>query len=182
MQKHRKLIAVIVVALAVCFGFVQERIKIEMNFLLEHAIAIPGYDDMTPLDRQVHMDAYRRDHPFDYYFSHSPIDFFYRFTVSALGKLKWVLAIVFLVVNAAMVLVAFAKWVGHRRINRVIIWLYALFLFLALGVYALAHLLGFSEAGYGFARKILGALQSPIPLMIMIPAYMLYHQSTQHEQ
>ena len=50
---------------------------------------------------------------------------------------------------------------------------YAVVLALAFAVYAIGSKLGFPGQSYAFARELLGALQSPAPLMLILPAIWL---------
>lgn len=176
-----KSLAILLVVLGIVFGFFQERIKIETNFILEHASKIQGYAQMTSPERVAAIQLFRKDHPFDYYFNHTPIEVLMDLNEGQLFGLKWGLAFVFLLINAALVLAAFSLWVGSRAFNMPILWVYLGFLILAIAVFGLSRFLGYGLEGYGFARKILGALQSPVPLMLLVPAHSLLTKHTRDE-
>jgi hypothetical protein len=176
-----RVLAFLLVFIGIVFGFFQERVKIETNFILEHAVNIQGYAQMTVPERVTSLQAFRKDHPFDYYFNHEPVELLMRLDEGQLVVLKWIAALAFLVLNAAIVIKAFSLWTGSKALTKQIVLAYVGFLFVAIAVYGISRLLGHSAEGYGFARKILGALQSPVPLMILIPAYSLLTNSTSNE-
>lgn len=175
---NRKVLAVLVVAAALVFGFFQERVKVELNFVAEHAVKISGYDQMSFEQRASSLQNFRKYHPFDYYYSHDELPVLLHFSMRELSIVKWGLALFFLIVNGAMVILCFNWWVGNTNLTKTIIAMYFLFLILAVLVYLATKMVGLEHKGYGFARKILGALQSPVPLMILIPAYTLYFKSS----
>lgn len=176
-----KILALLLVFIGLVFGFFQERVKIETNFILEQAVHVQGYAQMAVSDRMTALQVYRIDHPFDYYFNHEPIEALMRLDIKQLTLLKWFSALIFLVINATIVVIAFKLWTGTKKLTRSIVVAYLAFLLLAVAVYGVARLAGHAAEGYGFARKILGALQSPVPLMILIPAYSLLTKHTQNE-
>jgi hypothetical protein len=173
--------AIVCVILGIAFGFLQEQVKIETNFILEHASSVQGYSQMTSKDRVNAIQLFRKDHPFDYYFNHTPIETLMELNERELFGLKWALAFVFLLINAALVLMAFSLWIGSKAFNLPILWVYLGFLVLAVAVFGVSKLAGCGIEGYGFARKILGALQSPVPLMMLVPAHSLLIKHTKDE-
>ncbi len=176
-----KALAFLLVFVGIVFGFFQERVKIETNFILEQAVNIQGYAQMSGPERVAALQMFRKDHPFDYYFNHEPVEVLMRLDEGQLVVLKWMAALVFLVLNAAIVIKAFSLWTGSKNLTRQIVVAYLGFLLVAVAVFTVSRFFGHGTEGYGFARKILGALQSPVPLMILVPAYSLLINTTANE-
>jgi len=56
-------------------------------------------------------------------------------------------------------------------------WVYGILIAVALLIYALAAFSGFQQSAYTLSRRIMGALQSVIPALIIWPASRIAHHS-----
>jgi hypothetical protein len=175
MKKIALVIVIIVIALV--SGFYQEKIKISVNYLLERGDQISGYYDATPEQREQWIEQTRLDTPFDYYHNHQTVSWLYSFNRSELNALKW--GITFFFIGWFLLL----NWVVLFALNvksatgSLLAWSY-------LSLSVIAFLLFVAGRGgslevhtYALSRKILGALQSIIPSMIIWPASVLWQQT-----
>ena len=158
-------------------GFELEHWKVAVNYILEHQDHIPDWDSMTPPDRAAHIQATRLDLQYDYYYGHLPITFLFQLKLHHLSLMKWVLTgagMVFFFVMIAAILqqlfpdLGMLKWVAMGFGGVCILSAIAFIFF---------RMLGKSAEGYAITRKLLGALQSFVPLMLYIPAAILLGQS-----
>jgi len=158
----------------ISFGFVQENIKVNLNFILEQGDRIPGFFGQDVGKRKELLEQCTVFSPLDYYHSHQPIEGFYGLSRKALVRTKWILtplfAVVFWWVNSSVLVILFKdrnwrKWLAIA---------YALLFGLGFSIYVVGKFAGIPEATYAVSRKITGGLQSLIPLMIMVPARYLY--------
>lgn len=174
-MKHRVALFLLI-ACGIVFGFVQENVKVNINFILEQGDRIPGFFDQDVAVRKEWLQQCTVFSPLDYYHSHKPIEWFYGFSRKSLVRAKWILtpvyAGIFWWINGTVLVLLFGspKWR---------IWLlkaYALILVIGFSIYLTGRLFGFPEVAYAVSRKLTGGLQSLIPLMVIVPARYLYHR------
>jgi hypothetical protein len=173
----RTLLIIGIVLLALVSGFYQEKIKISVNYLLERGDQIPGYYQATPEQRQQWIEQTRLDTPFDYYHNHQTVSWLYNLNRSELNKLKWGITVFFmgwfLMINWAALYALNARLAAGRvlALSYLSMSIIAIILFLAgRGGSLEVHT-------YALSRKILGALQSIVPAMIIWPASVLWQQT-----
>jgi hypothetical protein len=173
----RTLLVMLIMVIALISGFYQEKIKISVNYLLERGDQIPGYYNANPEQRQQWIEQTRLDTPFDYYHNHSTVSWLYGYSRSELNFLKWGITIFFigwfLLLNWA---VLFALKVRSAA-GRVLAWTYLSMSIIAFLLFAAGRGGNAEVHTYALSRKILGALQSIIPSMIIWPASVLWHQT-----
>jgi len=103
-----------------------------------------------------------------HYYTHPYLGVLNKLTESELYQLKWFLTLfvtlLYLSISSLVLLVLF-------RNKKPVLWLVYFYLsvFILAGVcYLLGHNFNFAAKGYRFARILMGFIQSPIPLMIVI--------------
>lgn len=92
---------------------------------------------------------------------------------TSLVNLKWILTLAFTIVFLALGFLLFTKILEDNDGARWLVYLYGIGLVTSGILYIGGNLLGDPELGYTISRVVMGALQSPFIIMIMIPARML---------
>ena len=169
------LISVLIFALAL--GFFQEKIKIGVNYLIEHGSAISGYDGMSSSERQMVIEQRRIHAPFDYYHNHATMGWLFRFNLHELVLMKWVITALSLALFAGLNVLLLSIVQSEYSLTRAVLWTYAVLSSIAFSIYAFGILVDVRDEAYAFSRKILGALQSIIPSMIIWPAIGLWNST-----
>ena len=154
---------------AIALGFFQEQLKISINYILDTAPNIQGFYSLNEQQKHEAIEAQRLVAPFDYYHSHETLRVLYAFDQSGLVRLKWVVTflslVIFFFINASMLQLL----QGSARVWKTLGITYGVFTVLAFGIFALGKWLGTPEQTYAISRRITGALQSPLPAMIIWP-------------
>jgi hypothetical protein len=157
-------------------GFELEHWKVAVNYILEHQNRVQDWDSMAPDDRASNMQATKLNLQYDYYYEHAPIRFLFQLHLSELARMKWLLTglgmLFFFVMSAAVLKMLFPnssmlKWLAFG---------YGATTALAILIFVLFHLMGKSAEGYAITRKLLGGLQSFVPMMLYVPAAILIRQ------
>ncbi|MFM9986909.1 MAG: hypothetical protein ACKVOK_16835 [Flavobacteriales bacterium] len=167
-----RIILVLVVAMA--FGFMLEMVKVNLNYILEFSQRIPGYNELSATERENSLEAIAIDAPYDYYHNHRKIQYLYTCSQSRLNLLKWLVTLIgtgfFLLVHLLLV-----KWITKEKLwVRWTLLLYTIFFVLSFLIYLFGKWTGTLEQAYGISRKIAGALQSLVPLMLIIPGWWIW--------
>jgi hypothetical protein len=175
-QRHFKIAALIIAAIV--FGFLLEMVKVNVNYLLETSAKIPGYYASNTEERKALLEQVKINAPYDYYHNHKRIDTLISLSQGQLEKLKWVVTLlgiaVFLGINSFLV-----KYITQQqKLAKWTVWLYAIFFFISLLFFVFGKVTHTHEYAYGISRKIAGALQSMVPLMLLLPGWWLW-KSTQ---
>jgi hypothetical protein len=170
----RKIKIAALIFVAVIFGFLLEMLKVNVNYLLETSAKIPKYYDAATEERKSLLDQVKIDAPYDYYHNHRRIDALVGLSQGQLEKLKWIITLigigVFLGINLLLV-----KWITqHHQLVRWTIWLYGVFFLISLLFFVFGKVTHTHEYAYGISRKIAGALQSMVPLMLLLPGWWLW--------
>ena len=85
---------IVILFIAMAFGFLLEMVKVNINYILEFSEHIPGYNQLTPLQRESGLNALSIDAPYDYYHNHRKIGQLNALTQQELNKLKWIVTLV----------------------------------------------------------------------------------------
>lgn len=171
-MKQFRVILLLLVAIA--FGFALEMVKVNVNYILEFSAFIPDYNQLDAVGRKSGLDAIAIDAPYDYYHNHRKITWLYGFDQSRLNMLKWLVTLAgvgfFLLVHLLLV-----KWITREKFwIRTTFILYILFFVLSFLIYLLGKWTGTLDQAYGISRKIAGALQSLVPMMLILPAWWIW--------
>lgn len=101
------------------------------------------------------------------------LSFLQDYDTESLTSLKWILTVSFALVFLLLAMVSFRFILQDKAGAKWMLVVYAGGIILAGIVFIVGRLFGDPEIGYTLSRAIMGALQSPFPLMLMIPARML---------
>lgn len=163
----------ILVLLAILLGFVQENIKVNVNYLLEKGEKIPGFFQVDAKTKTTMLEQVKIDAPFDYYHNHQRQEWLLNLSHTQLSSFKWLITVVFIVVFMTINAWIMKIFTGEKVFVKRTIGIYVVFFLLAVFIFLLGKITGTSDRAYGVSREIVGGLQSLVPLMLMIPAYWL---------
>lgn len=170
-----------VLMFAFALGFFQEKVKISVNYLIEQGSSIDGFDSLSSSERQRAIEERRIHAPFDYYHNHTTVSWLFHFNIHELILMKWVITagslLLFAVVNIMLLSIVQSGF----SLTRVVILTYIVLVSIAFGIYAFGIVANFREESYAFSRKILGALQSIIPSMVIWPATVLWNSTLKNK-
>ena len=95
-----------------------------------------------------------------------------------LTELKWLMTAVFSGAYLFLAVVIIKLLFQNRNFLRLTVFFYLLFIMAAAFLYVGGYLLGDPGVGYSLARKIMGMVQSPILIMILVPGFYLGTRAT----
>jgi hypothetical protein len=172
---------VIVVLSIVVLGFTQEWVKVSLNFHIEKGSRIQGFFEKTANERIAELEDVKNDNPFDYYQSHETIDWYAYLSLSQLKQLKWGATFFFVVVFFFL-----NKWIIRMLINEPVLNKWLLYTYIgafatALVIYLLGFLINQLDLFYMVSRKMVGALQSPVPAIMTWAGWRLYKEQKMQE-
>jgi hypothetical protein len=165
------------ILLAVVSGFYQEKLKISINYILDEGSKMPGFFLLSPNEKMEWIEKARVSAPFDYYHNHRTISWLYHFDSKQLSMLKWAVTGFFLLWFLLLNTFLLKALSVPDDLTRYLPWVYGILIAVALVVYALAAFSGFQQSAYTLSRRIMGALQSVIPALIIWPASRIAHHS-----
>lgn len=159
---------------AIVAGFLQENLKVNVNYILETGDKINGFFNQNTETKREWLHQVKIDAPYDYYHNHRRLEFLLDFTRRELVITKWIITVffvgLFMAINSLLVY-------RITRNHSLMIWcirLYIIFFVLSFVVYLFGITTGSANQAYGISRKVVGGLQSLIPLMILLPGYWLH--------
>lgn len=148
-NKTRGLLVLLVGAM-VALGFVRDFIFVNLNYQLSFVY-------------------YEKERSF----THSFFDFLNNYSYSQLYYSKWWLTGIFALLNILLCLVlVYLLFKSKRKVKVAGLILSGLVVLAFIG-YAAGYLTGSTDTAYRFARTIMGALQSPLPALFLIPGFLL---------
>jgi hypothetical protein len=164
---------VLILLLAVVMGFLQEYVKVNINYHLEQGDRIPSFYERTPEEREQILERQRLSSPLDYYYSHAPLATLSHLSRRNLVLLKWVITVlftaVFLVLNTSLLFL----FTSSRDAVRIMVIAYATLFGLAFLIFLLGMPTQYPLKWYGVSRKLIGGLQSLFPVMLFLPSWHL---------
>jgi len=108
------------------------------------------------------------------------LNFLRSFTYDELYEIKWALTILFSLTYLLFTCLVIKLLFRGRKYVLWTIYIFSAIIFISFAFYALGLLINYdlqftdqSRIGYRLARICMGVVQSPLPLMILIPAFML---------
>lgn len=114
---------------------------------------------------------------YDAVFTSPPtLQFLDHYSAEALIKLKWALTLLFTLVYCGITLFTINIVFGKKKYNQLTIAAYAVIILLSGMLMLLGYAFGLAEHMYEPARYLMGLAQSPVILMILIPAFKLSGQ------
>jgi hypothetical protein len=178
-MKH-KTYWVCIILFCIALGFFQEFLKVNVNFTIDEGSKIPGFWNMSFEQREQALYQASRHNPFDYYHSHTRIPILNHLGLVSLKSLKWVITVFFVVVFYGVNRSMISRLVEDKRGGK---WLKITYL-VSFSFAFLVYLVGLptqsADLFYNVSRKMVGALQSPIPAMMNWAAWRLNKQQEQH--
>lgn len=177
--KHWLIALALVVGVVGC-GFLQERIKINVNFVLEKGGSIPGFFQLSPEQRQEVLSPIKSKGNFDYYYSHDSLAFVYTLNETQLKILKWVITITSILIFTVLDLGIFWWFKVRKHLYKYYFMLSASLLVLGAGVFLLGASLKLMPTLYPISRGILGVLQSPVLSLILVPVFKKLDETPAH--
>ncbi|MBW6481552.1 MAG: hypothetical protein K0B10_00695 [Vicingaceae bacterium] len=103
--------------------------------------------------------------------------YFASFSIQKLSTLKWVLSIVFIVVMIATSYGALHFWYEKKQYNKITSWFYLVIIVVLLFLVVVTKATGVFNDAYVLLRKMIGFLQSPLPLFILFSMYFYLSKS-----
>jgi len=98
-------------------------------------------------------------------------NYFDSFSLEKLSLLKWVFSIIFIVVIAGTSFFALHLWFEKKQYNKITGWVYLVVIAILLLLVVVTKLTGVFNDTYVILRKMIGFLQSPLPLFILFSMY-----------
>jgi len=169
----KNFLIIIAVLIGIFFGFLQEFVKVNINYTLEAGDKILGFYEQNATTKKAWIQQTAVDAPFDYYHNHKKIDSLLNLDKSQLDILKWVVTLIFIAVFLT-INVLILKLITNDR--KLIIWfikLYGVFFLIAAMLYVFGKLTNTLTQSYAVSREIAGGLQSMVPVMLALPAWWL---------
>jgi hypothetical protein len=172
-------IAVLAIAAFVVIGFAQERLKVSLNHYLEVTEAYPEFFELPPNRRDAWLDQKKINAPHDYYYNHARVGLYHHLNRKQLTLLKWGMAMFFAVLHFALAVGVVLYLTGvkdkppknlspRRMLLKSLLFLYTVAVIGVLVFFVLMRLVQHPDAAYAVARKLLGFMQSPMPLIIVL--------------
>jgi hypothetical protein len=98
--------------------------------------------------------------------------------VSGLMTLKWILTLLFTFINLGLSVVILKLLFTKPQMPLKLLYLGYLVLFLVASMFVLIGKFGgLTDLGYTLARRFMGVLQSPVPLMIVSAVHLLFDRN-----
>lgn len=150
----------------IVLGFAAERVKVSLNHYLHYSAQINGFNTLSPQERETALAERAAVVPYDYYYNHKRISLYHRFSVEQLTAFKWIFALVLAGVYLIAALV-FLGWMDAHPAAKNLTYIYvAAALGIAVFFFAVSRIHPNPKAAYAVARKILGFVHSPLPLIL----------------
>ncbi|MEY3835116.1 MAG: hypothetical protein RI989_544, partial [Bacteroidota bacterium] len=175
--KKNKFILVAIAIVMIAMGFYQEQAKVNVNFILEKGAQIPGFFNQNTETKIDLLTAEKSKSNFDYYYSHDSIDWLYSFSQSELSKLKWAITFASIATFTLLNILALKFLEFNKKEIKLFLLVEGLCIGLAIATFVSGKLIHQSEAVYPAVRGIMGIVQSPVLVLIFIPAKKLFNRS-----
>ena len=101
------------------------------------------------------------------------LSFIDNYSYDTLMDVKWVLTIFFTIAYLSLTLGIINLLFSNRQFMHITLFIFGLIIFLSFILYSAFGFVNESALGYRLARFCMGVVQSPLPLMILIPAFKL---------
>ena len=151
-NKKKLLFGSILIVLVIYLGFVRDSLFININYIID--------------------ELYFNQEVFHY---HTMYRFLVPLGVEGLMRLKWILTFVFMLLNYGLSLLILKQLLlDSGKVMKLLSWGYVVLFVISGILFILSKLLGFSELGYTLARRFMGVLQSPVPLMLVFSVHLMF--------
>ena len=175
--KKNKFILVAIAIAMIAMGLFQEQAKVNVNFILEKGAQIPGFFNQNTETKIDLLTAEKRKSNFDYYYSHATIRVLYSFNQGELSKLKWVITFASIASFTLLNILALYFLQFNKKEMQLFLLVEGVCLILAALAFILGKITHQNEAVYPAVRGIMGILQSPVLVLIFIPAKKLFNRT-----
>lgn len=175
--KKNKLILVAIAIVMVGLGFYQEQAKVNVNFILEKGAQLPGFFEQNAATKIQWLSTEKSKSNFDYYYSHETIEWLYSFNQSELTKLKWIITFASIASFTLLNILALRFLQFNKKEIQLFLLVEGVCLTLAVLAFILGKITHQNEAVYPAVRGIMGILQSPVLVLIFIPAKKLFNRT-----
>lgn len=154
---------------ALIVGAVQENWKIDINYILDLHVHVPHYEQLPVAERAAALKSNHGYMPYDYYFNHTNNTWILALTISQLKVLKWALTVAFVAVFFFFNWRILKTFPEADAILRPFGYAYILAFGISFLVYLAGKAVGLGDTAYAVAREVVGALQSLVPIMLVVP-------------
>jgi hypothetical protein len=149
MVRNKKLIIFLVIVGFIFLGFTREFFFVHFNTVL-----------------------YNISHNENYEIPES-FHFFYRFDYYTLYIAKWFITPSFIAVFFILQWILLKSVIPEKKVRTWLIYFYLILLLLSMLSFGTGYLFGYLKLGYRFSRLFFGILQSPVPVMFLLPVVIL---------
>jgi len=177
LPKKNKIILFAIAIAMIGLGFFQEQAKVNVNFILEKGAQLPGFFEQTTSTKIQWLSAEKSKSNFDYYYSHSTIETLYSLNASQLSKLKWIITFASIGLFTFLNITALYFLQFQKNEIKIFILVEVICLAFAVAAFMLGKIIHKDELVYPAVRGILGIVQSPVLVLIFIPAKKLFNRS-----
>jgi hypothetical protein len=155
-QKLKIVAGIFLLVVIIWLGFLRDFIFVNINYIID-----------------------RLYYNLEVVYYHSFYSFLEPLDVSGLMTLKWLLTIVFTLVNLLLSVFILKLLFNNPKMPLKLLYISYLLIFIIAGLFYLAGKVGgFPELGYTLSRRFMGTIQSPVPLMVVAAAHMLFYKTT----
>jgi hypothetical protein len=162
----KKIALGLVFLLMIAFGFFQENLKVAINFQIDYLTRYPQLQILQGQEREMAISQLAPISNIDYYYNHKRFSFLYSLSKEQLASLKWAHTLLFTLAYLGMNLLAAKIWSKELSYRALLVFYGSLF-FVSLLVYLFGVMIALEGPFYAIARKIIGVLQSPLPVLII---------------
>jgi hypothetical protein len=177
LPKKNKFILVAIAIVMIALGFFQEQAKVNVNFILEKGAQIPSFFNQETSTKIEILSAEKSKSNFDYYYSHKTIEVLYSFNQSALTQLKWFITFASIALFTLLNVLALRFIQFNKKEVQLFLLIEGVCLAIAIATFIFGKLIHANEAVYPVVRGIIGIVQSPVLVLIFIPAKKLFNRS-----
>lgn len=146
-QQYSKIIAGLIVFIILVLTILRENVFLEINAII---------------------DGYNYNNAYFYFFN----EHFSKLPVKELVLLKWVLTIIFIGSISACSVFAIHLWFRNKQYNKTTIFIYLILFGITALITLLLKVTGQFTDYYFVVRKMIGFLQSPLPLFLFFIMYL----------
>lgn len=168
------LLRIAVVLFFIVIGFLQEWVKVNVNWFIDHLPYVPNYDSLSAEDRLAALSVLNYDAPYDYYYSHTTIESLANLTTGRLVLLKHAIALGLAALYFGLNMLVFKRILRKPELNKILVYIYIGISFIVAAFFGYYFLVEQYSAVYNVGRELLGFLQSPLPLVVVFLSSKLF--------
>lgn len=154
-QKSKIITGVFWLVVIIALGFLRDFIFVNINYIID-----------------------RLFYNLEVYYYHSFYDFLEPLDIAGLMTLKWVLTFIFTLINLGLSVIILKQLFVQPKTPLQLIYFGYMVMFLVAGLFFIfGKVSDFTDLGYTLARRFMGVLQSPVPLMIVATVHLLFDRN-----